>query len=186
MYIVISLQNYKKITTYANKSHLFERLLQFCYIFKNDFAKRFCIFKNDHIGNPLCQRSRQKRQSTIKLPCNKCSRCAFSSPHKINFAGSPSKGKPSTRVVDFVLCQHFGFRVTPYLLTFTTFAGLPATTLYAGTSLVTTLLAAITAPSPMVTFGKIVALSPIHTSFPIITGPLLVTRRINGGCCNVS
>lgn len=57
MYIVFSLQNYKKITTYANKPHFFERFLQLFYIFKNDFALRCCIFKNDHIGNPLCQRS---------------------------------------------------------------------------------------------------------------------------------
>ena len=44
-----------------------------------------------------------------------------------------------------------------------TLAGLPPTTLYAGTSFVTTELAAITAPSPMVTPPRIVALSPIYT-----------------------
>lgn len=47
------------------------------------------------------------------------------------------------------------------------FAGLPATTQYAGTFLVTTALAAITAPSPIVTPGKIVALSLSKHSYQL-------------------
>ena len=61
-----------------------------------------------------------------------------------------------------------------------TLAGLPPTTLYAGTSLVTTEFAAITAPSPMVTPPSIVALSPIHTLFPMMTGPFMYNLRIAG------
>ena len=61
------------------------------------------------------------------------------------------------------------------------FAGTPATTEYAGTFLLTTLLAATTAPSPIVTPGSIVALSPIQTFFPIVTGPFVTTGLIPGG-----
>ena len=65
-------------------------------------------------------------------------------------------------------------------------AGLPATTENGGTSLETTVFAAMTAPSPMVTPGRIVALSPIHTLLPIITGPLDTSGRFAGGIRNVS
>ena len=50
---------------------------------------------------------------------------------------------------------------------------------------VTTLLAAMTAPSPTETPGNIVTLSPTHTFFPIITGPLLTIDRLDTGNCNV-
>lgn len=49
-------------------------------------------------------------------------------------------------------------------------AGVPPTKVLAGTSLVTTEPAAITAPSPMVTLGQIVQWPPIQTSLPILTG----------------
>ena len=53
---------------------------------------------------------------------------------------------------------------------FTIFAGFPATTLQGGTSLVTTLLAAITDPSLIVTPFNMTAPKPIHTLSLIITG----------------
>ena len=59
-----------------------------------------------------------------------------------------------------------------YLSDLIVFAGLPAAIVYAGTSFVTTALAAMMAPSPIVTPGRIVALSPIHTLSPMTTGPL--------------
>lgn len=62
-----------------------------------------------------------------------------------------------------------------------TFAGIPPTIAYAGTSFVTTALAAITAPLPICTFGKIVALSPIQTLSSMITGPC-ETTSLNEGC----
>ncbi len=55
-------------------------------------------------------------------------------------------------------------------MSFITFAGTPATTVFSGTSLVTTAPAATTELSPIVTPGSIVAFDPIHTLLPIITG----------------
>jgi hypothetical protein len=55
-------------------------------------------------------------------------------------------------------------------ISLTTRAGFPATTVYAGTSLVTTEFAAMTAASPIVTPLRITARSPTHTSDPITTG----------------
>ena len=60
-------------------------------------------------------------------------------------------------------------------------AGFPTTTEYGGTSFVTTALAPITDPSPMLTPGRIVALSPIHTFSPIKTFPLDINGRAMGG-----
>ena len=53
------------------------------------------------------------------------------------------------------------------------FAGLPTAMQYAGTSFVTTAFAAITAPSPIVTPGNIVALSPIQTLSPTLGSRLI-------------
>src|SRR5262249_36825821 len=53
---------------------------------------------------------------------------------------------------------------------FTTRAGLPATTTSGGTSRVTTAPAPTTDRSPIVTPFSTTALSPIHTSSPIVTG----------------
>lgn len=61
------------------------------------------------------------------------------------------------------------------------FAGFPTATPKAGTSLVTTALAPIIAPSPMVTPPRIDAFSPIHTLFSIITGPFECKGRFEGG-----
>lgn len=44
----------------------------------------------------------------------------------------------------------------------------------------TTALAAMTTPSPIVTLGSIVALSPIHTFLPITTGPFETMSRHHG------
>lgn len=44
----------------------------------------------------------------------------------------------------------------------------------------------MTAPSPMVTPESIVALSPIQTLLPIITGPLIESFLLEGGICKVS
>lgn len=65
-------------------------------------------------------------------------------------------------------------------------AGIPAATVYGGISLVTTELAPIMAPSPIVTFARIVTLSPIHTFLPIMTGPLLINLRFNGAVDRVN
>ena len=43
----------------------------------------------------------------------------------------------------------------------------PPTTEYGGTSFLTMLPAAITAPSPILTPSKIIQFAPIHTSLPI-------------------
>jgi len=49
-------------------------------------------------------------------------------------------------------------------------AGLPATIVHGGTSLVTILPAPTTAPSPIVTPFKTIARTPIHALFEILTG----------------
>ena len=49
-------------------------------------------------------------------------------------------------------------------------AGFPPTTTLSGTSFVTTAPDAMTALSPIVTPGLIIALPPIHTLSPIVTG----------------
>ena len=49
-------------------------------------------------------------------------------------------------------------------------AGIPATMEHSSTSFVTTAPAAMIAPSPIVTPGKIVAFEPIQTLFPIFIG----------------
>src|SRR5438874_2039426 len=49
-------------------------------------------------------------------------------------------------------------------------AGTPATRVSAGTSSVTTAPAAITAPGPMVTPGRIIARAPIQTPSPTVIG----------------
>lgn len=58
-----------------------------------------------------------------------------------------------------------------YCKVFITFEGTPAAKLYGGTSCVTTALAPIIHPYPIVTPGIIQAFSPIQTLFPIVTGP---------------
>lgn len=61
--------------------------------------------------------------------------------------------------------------ITSFLVDFLiTLAGIPATTVLADTSLVTTAPAATTAFSPTVTPGKMVALAPIQAFFLISTG----------------
>jgi len=57
-----------------------------------------------------------------------------------------------------------------YSLILITLAGTPAAIAKSGMSLLTTLLAPITAPSPMVTPGRMQLPRPIHTSRPIIIG----------------
>jgi hypothetical protein len=52
-------------------------------------------------------------------------------------------------------------------------AGLPPTVVYGATSETTTALAAMIAPSPMVTPGMTTASRPIHTSFPMTVLPRL-------------
>jgi len=60
-------------------------------------------------------------------------------------------------------------------------AGLPATMALDGTSLVSTEFAPTIAPSPIVTPGRIVALSPIHTLLFITTGPFEKRGLSSGG-----
>ncbi len=62
-------------------------------------------------------------------------------------------------------------------------AGQPATIELAGIFFVTTACAAIIELSPIVTFGKIDAPSPIHTLLPIITGPLEYSSLFLTGIC---
>lgn len=57
-----------------------------------------------------------------------------------------------------------------YYIVFMNFAGTPPTTVFSGTSFVTTAPAAMTALSPMVTPCSIVALEPTHTFFPKMIG----------------
>ena len=61
------------------------------------------------------------------------------------------------------------------------FAGTPAAREKAGMSCVTTALAAMTTPSPIVTPLKTHAFSPIHTLLPIRISPLLANRLRPGG-----
>ena len=61
-----------------------------------------------------------------------------------------------------------------------TLAGTPPTTVRGATSFVTTAPAATTAPSPMVTPGSMEAWSPIHTSFPIVTGRKVMDPLFSG------
>lgn len=63
----------------------------------------------------------------------------------------------------------------------TILAGFPTATQYGGISLVTTEFAPTIAPVPIFTFGKMVALSPIHTLSPITTEPLEYSTRFVGG-----
>ena len=56
----------------------------------------------------------------------------------------------------------------------------PTTTVFAGTSLVTTDAAATTAPSPTVTPGRIVAFEPIQASSPMTTGAGTTSARRAG------
>lgn len=67
-----------------------------------------------------------------------------------------------------------------------TLAGFPPTTQKGGTSFVTTALAATTVPSPMVMPGRMVALSPIHTFFPMCMPPFDTTWRSHGRRCKSS
>lgn len=62
-----------------------------------------------------------------------------------------------------------------------TFAGTPAATHYAGISFATTEFAPIIAPRPIVTPGKTLTASPIHTSSSMITGPLDTIFLFDGG-----
>lgn len=66
---------------------------------------------------------------------------------------------------------------------FTTLAGLPTTTVYAGTSFVTTLPAPTVAPRPMDTPGSMTTFPPIQTSAPMdmgrpYSGPRVPSRRV--------
>ena len=60
------------------------------------------------------------------------------------------------------------------------FAGDPAAIQYDGMFWVTTLLAAIILPLPIVTLGIIIEPSPIHTLSSMITGPLLTNFLLLG------
>ena len=71
-----------------------------------------------------------------------------------------------------------------YDMDFTTRAGIPTATLFAGILCVTTAFAPIIAPSPMLTFGIILTFLPIHTFLPIITDPLLHNSLCEGGISN--
>lgn len=68
-----------------------------------------------------------------------------------------------------------------YYSFFSILAGTPPTTHLGGTSCVTTALQPIIAPSPILTPERIATRSPIHTLFPMCTGPLVVRRRSEGG-----
>lgn len=63
---------------------------------------------------------------------------------------------------------------------FVTFAGTPPTTAFSGTFFETAAPAAITAPSPMVTPGSIVAFEPIQTLHPILIGRGRMSARREG------
>ena len=63
-----------------------------------------------------------------------------------------------------------------------TTAGQPAATENGGISLVTTELAPMIAPSPILTPERMVALSPIHTLSEITMGPFENRGRLLGGC----
>ena len=60
----------------------------------------------------------------------------------------------------------------------TTFAGLPATMAFAGTSLVTTALAATIELSPIVTPLHIRAKDPTHTLLPITMGARITSYNV--------
>ena len=55
-------------------------------------------------------------------------------------------------------------------------AGMPPTTVYGGTSCVTTAPEATTAPSPTVIPGNMIALLQIQALFPIVTGAPLPAK----------
>jgi len=57
--------------------------------------------------------------------------------------------------------------------------GIPATTMFAGTSFVTTAPTATTELFPMVTPGSMVALDPIYTFSPIVTGEAYVVFLVS-------
>lgn len=65
-------------------------------------------------------------------------------------------------------------------------AGFPPTTLYGITFFVTTALAPIIAPLPIMTFGIIQAWSPIQTLSSIMTTPFEYNGRDTGGKVNKS
>src|SRR5690625_8023817 len=73
------------------------------------------------------------------------------------------------------MSHHLTFRNSFILLSenlfFIKHAGLPPTTVYGSTSFVTTDSAAMIAPSPMLTPGKIVTSLPVQTSFPMTVSP---------------
>ncbi|CAL9784974.1 hypothetical protein BACFRA24663_09450 [Bacteroides fragilis] len=62
-------------------------------------------------------------------------------------------------------------------------AGHPTAIELAGIFFVTTACAATIELSPIVTFGKIEAPSPIHTLLPITTGPLEYSSLLLTGIC---
>ena len=62
-----------------------------------------------------------------------------------------------------------------------TLAGLPPTKALAGTSFVTTALAPIMLPFPILTLGRMHTISPIQTLSSITTGPLLYIGRMLAG-----
>ena len=70
--------------------------------------------------------------------------------------------------------------IKTYQTFFIIFAGTPATTVFAGTSFVTTAPAATIALSPILTPRRIVALEPIQTFFPIWIGAGMLSVLCSG------
>lgn len=67
-----------------------------------------------------------------------------------------------------------------YITYFITFAGVPTATAFSGISFVTTAPAPITALSPIIIPGSIIAPAPIHTRLPILTGNGMRLPRFSG------
>ena len=63
-------------------------------------------------------------------------------------------------------------------------AGAPPATEYGGRLCVTTLLAPMTQPFPIVIPGRMHTLLPIHTLSPIFTSPFEIIGRFNGASSN--
>ena len=71
----------------------------------------------------------------------------------------------------------FHFETSIFLISL---AGTPPTIVFGSTSFVTTAPAATTAPSPIVTPARTVALAPLHTFLPIWMGAYVMLWRLAG------